>query len=268
MALVKGPKHLECLQSPGQLQRLCQTAWAAQYNTWLLIKLTLKGVVFSFPLCSYAACVCRQLWQLFQSVKQHFSSSSAEAPVAAVESGHDSGQEAQLMEWIAADTVRMLQERNGADALQECASPQSQQESLSVECAAPQQQLHTSSQGCNSIQVEDQPATASLVTCCGGSSEDNGASPDVHQTSAKPASDALQRTQHTGAILPAVKQKPDALRQRVCPSFGHPLVQVVSLCHMVDVRPDHSCWSHADCGVDSVSCRDRICSAHGFCQAN
>ncbi len=201
-------------------------------------------------------------------MKQHFSSSSAEAPAAAVESDHDSGQEAKLLEWIAADTVRMMQERDGADALQECASPQSQQESSSVECAAPQQDLHSSSQECNSIQVEDQPATASLVTCCEGSSEGNGASSDVHQTSAKPASAALQQTQHTGAVLPAVQQKPDALKQRVCPSFGHPLVQVVSLCHMIDSSPDHSCWSHADCGVDSVSCRDRICSAHGFCQAN
>ncbi len=214
----------------------------------------------------YAACVCRQLWQLFQSVKQHFSSSSTEAPVAAVESDHL--EDAKLMEWIAADTLRMMQERNGANALQECASQQSQQESPSVECAAPQQQLHSSSQGCNVIRVDDQPATESFVTCGGVSSEDNGASSDVHQTSAKPASAALQRTQHTSAVLPAIKQKPDALRQRICPSFGQPQVQVISLCHMIDVRPDHSCWSHADCGVESVSCRDRICSAHGFCQAD
>jgi len=199
-------------------------------------------------------------------VKQHFTSSSTEAPVAAVDSGRL--EDAKLMEWIAADTLRMMQERNGADALQECASQQSQQGSSSVECAVPQQQLHSSSQGCDSIQVDDPSATASFATFCGGSSEDNGASSAVHQTSAKPASAALQRTEHTGAVLTAVKQKPDALRQRVCPSFGDPLVQVISLCHMVDVRPDHSCWSHADCGVENVSCRDRICSAHGFCQAN
>ncbi|DBA85723.1 TPA: hypothetical protein ACH3X1_005291 [Trebouxia sp. C0004] len=207
-----------------------------------------------------------QLWQLFQSMKQHFSSSSTEAPVAAVDSGHL--EDAKLMEWIPADTLRMMQERNDASALQECASQHSQQGSSSVECAPSQQQLHSSSQGCNSIQVDDQSAAASFVTSCGGSSEDNGASSDVHQTSVKPASAALQRTKHTGAVLPAVKQKPDALRQRVCPSFGHPQVQVISLCHMVDVKSDHSCWSHVDCGVESVSCRDRICSAHGFCQAS
>lgn len=217
-----------------------------------------------FPL-GYA-CVCRQLWQLFQSVKQHFSSPSAEAPVAAVDSGHQ--EDTKFLEWVAADTLRTMQERNGADTLQECASQQSQQESASVECAAPQQQLHSSSQECKSIQVEDQSATASLVTSGGGTFEDNRASSDVCQTSAKPASAALQRTQHSGAVLPLVKQKRDAMRQRVCPSYGHPQVQVISLCHMVDVRPDHSCWSHADCGVESVSCRDRICSAHGFCQAN
>ncbi len=27
-------------------------AWAGQYNTWLLIELMLKGLVFSFPSCS------------------------------------------------------------------------------------------------------------------------------------------------------------------------------------------------------------------------
>jgi len=66
------------------------------------------------------------------------------------------------MEWIAADTLRMMQERNGADALQECASQQSQRESSSVECAVPQQQLHSSSQGCNSVKVDDQPPQQAL----------------------------------------------------------------------------------------------------------
>jgi len=32
---------------------VCWT-WAARYNTWLLIKLTPKGVVFSFLVCWHA----------------------------------------------------------------------------------------------------------------------------------------------------------------------------------------------------------------------
>ena len=46
-----------CCEFCGQ-RCVCQSGntaafWAAQYNTWLLIKLTLKGIVFSFLFFSF-----------------------------------------------------------------------------------------------------------------------------------------------------------------------------------------------------------------------
>ena len=62
------------------------------------------------------------------------------------------------------------------------------------------------------------------------------------------------------------KQRPDALAKRVCPEFDNFAVQELSLCHMLDRHVGHSCRTAADCGVDSVTCRARDCSVHGFCQ--
>ena len=38
-----------------------QPAWAAQYNTWLLIKLTPKGVLFSFISSLQPCAACSQI---------------------------------------------------------------------------------------------------------------------------------------------------------------------------------------------------------------
>ena len=36
-------------------------------------------------------------------------------------------------------------------------------------------------------------------------------------------------------------------------------------CHVPDARADHSCASHADCGVSGESCTVRQCSGYGYC---
>ena len=77
---------------------------------------------------------------------------------------------------------------------------------------------------------------------------------------------AAHRTRQNSADSCGLKQRPDALEQRVCPVFGHVAIQELSLCHLLDVHVDHSCRTAADCGVDSVTCRARECSVHGYCQ--
>ena len=64
------------------------------------------------------------------------------------------------------------------------------------------------------------------------------------------------------------KQKHDALQSQVCPAFGTQLVDILSLCHVPDKAQDASCASTADCGVDSVSCRYRVCTVHAFCRTD
>ena len=80
--------------------------------------------------------------------------------------------------------------------------------------------------------------------------------------------EVLHRTQHKAAPVrtSAFKQRPDALAKQVCPAYDNPAVHVLSLCHLPDVHADHSCKMSADCGVDSMTCRDRACSVHAFCQ--
>ena len=65
----------------------------------------------------------------------------------------------------------------------------------------------------------------------------------------------------------ATLHRPDALTRRICPAYGHPAAKVLSVCHLVDAHPNHACKSERDCGVDSSTCRPRVCSLHGFCQA-
>ena len=63
-------------------------------------------------------------------------------------------------------------------------------------------------------------------------------------------------------------QRPDALRQRICPAFGTQYVRTLSLCHVPDHADDASCVSKAECGIDSVSCRARVCTVHGSCRTD
>lgn len=65
-------------------------------------------------------------------------------------------------------------------------------------------------------------------------------------------------------------KQPSALSNRVCPSTttlepdNYP-VGLESACHVLDARTDHRCYTDEDCGVDSVNCIPRECSAHGYC---
>lgn len=86
------------------------------------------------------------------------------------------------------------------------------------------------------------------------------------QAAVQTGSNAAQRTHQRYVDNCGSKQRPDALAQRMCPVFGHFAAQELSLCHLLDMHVDHSCGTAADCGVDSVTCRARECSVHGFCQ--
>lgn len=86
------------------------------------------------------------------------------------------------------------------------------------------------------------------------------------ELSVQGASKAAHRMHRNSVGSCGPKQRPDALAQRVCPVFGHVAIQELSLCHLLDVHVDHSCRTAADCGVDSVTCRARECSVHGYCQ--
>lgn len=205
-----------------------------------------------------------QLWQLFQSVKQHFAATPTEVTPAALESGTLED----ALEWIAADTRRVTQDsRDDATTVQECDLQQNPQENPPVESEACKQQLQSSSQECTVLSHDDQPASEAFASSDEGGSQDASDLPNSCQKSTKSGPNALQRTQSIVSDAGIAKQKPDALRRRVCPAFGHPYVEELSLCHILDSRPDGSCDTNADCGIDSVSCRGRICSVHGFCQA-
>lgn len=162
----------------------------------------------------------------------------------------------------------MTQERHDdATTLQESILQQNPQGNPSVESEACKQQLPSSSQECTVLLHDDQPALQALASRDEEASQDASGPPKSRQKSTKSAPDALLRTQSVVSDAGIAKQKPDSLRRRVCPAFGHPSVEELSLCHILDSRRDGSCESNADCGIDSVSCRDRICSVHGFCQA-
>lgn len=202
---------------------------------------------------------------MFQSVKQHFASSPTEVAPATL----DSGKLEDALEWIAADTRRVTQERHDdATTLQESVLQHNPQGNPSVESEACKQQLPSSNQECTVLLRDDQPASQALAShdaeeAC----QDASGLPKSCQKSTKSAPDALLQTQSVVSDAGIAKQKQDSLRRRVCPAFGHPSVEELSLCHILDSRRDGSCESNADCGIDSVSCRDRICSVHGFCQA-
>lgn len=64
-------------------------------------------------------------------------------------------------------------------------------------------------------------------------------------------------------------RRASAMSLQICPAIipncrhNHQLVE--SACHIPDVRADHRCLVDEDCGVDSTSCRRRLCSSAGYC---
>ncbi|KAL3149734.1 hypothetical protein ABBQ38_013560 [Trebouxia sp. C0009 RCD-2024] len=197
-----------------------------------------------------------QLWQLFESVRQHFSSPSAGNPGASrsAEALNAATQKAVV------DSVRAaVVDSNDAALLQ-----QQQQEGDALECPAPQQ-----SQGSTDRRRRQ---TESAIDAPQVSTRD-GAIEVVSQANGRDAAQSLvqgdatiKHKTHQRPVDSCVPERADALAQRTCPVFGHPAVQQLSLCHLLDIHDDHSCRTRADCGVDSVTCRVRECSVHAYCQ--
>ncbi|XP_074564635.1 alpha-mannosidase I MNS5 [Curcuma longa] len=59
-----------------------------------------------------------------------------------------------------------------------------------------------------------------------------------------------------------------ALSQQVCPATTTGLrdsQQIESACHVPDLHVDHRCRMDDECGIDSTTCRNRVCSMAGYC---
>lgn len=199
--------------------------------------------------------VYRHLWQLFESVRQHFISPSAanSGGNRAATDGIDAASQKAVV-----DSVRA--------ALGETIKQQEQeQQGNSLECPAPQQsQSSTDRTNRRSASGVDVPQAGTR-----DAGNDDANQPNMCEAAPPPVqgeANTVHRT-HPGLVDScASKRKPDALAQRRCPVFGHPAVQEVSLCHLLDAHDDHHCAMRAHCGVDSVTCRARECSVHAFCQ--
>lgn len=171
-----------------------------------------------------------------------------------------------------ADGVRAATEdTQNADMKQGCDQQQQQQQIEAVECPANQQ----ASSGKQKKKQRKGKSTADTVLVAtaeageaDGESRSQPGSCQAAEPSMQKGSTALHRTQHKAATVrtSAFKQRPDALAKQICPAYDNPAVHVLSLCHMPDEHAAHSCKTNADCGVDSVTCRDRACSVHAFCQ--
>ncbi|XP_075503394.1 alpha-mannosidase I MNS5 [Primulina tabacum] len=74
-----------------------------------------------------------------------------------------------------------------------------------------------------------------------------------------------------GTVIKSVKtpRRASAMSLQICPAIipnyrhNHQLLE--SACHVPDARADHRCLVDEDCGVDSTSCRRRLCSSAGYC---
>ena len=78
------------------------------------------------------------------------------------------------------------------------------------------------------------------------------------------AAEAACAAQSLEPELGLVSRQTSALQRRVCPSAASEAQ--LSLCHVQDARPDHSCMQAAHCGVDATTCTPRTCSSYGYCQ--
>lgn len=224
----------------------------SKYSAVLAVECTVQGM----------SSVCRQLWQLFQSVKEHFSSRPSEGSGRTLtvhnlaEAVHQTEPEMVTIQ---------LGENFEAALMQEAQRPRG---GASAECDATNS-LHGKDHAClslNQAQVESAPEMPVTSEGCDSPELDVADQPRSCWVAHSPASDAVRRPHSAISDEHASrKRRTDALNLRVCPAFGHPDNGVVSLCHVPDVAFDSSCRTRADCGVDSVTCRDRVCSVHGFC---
>ncbi|XP_043704893.1 alpha-mannosidase I MNS5 isoform X2 [Telopea speciosissima] len=66
-------------------------------------------------------------------------------------------------------------------------------------------------------------------------------------------------------------KRASAMSLQICPADilsprrGNYVHGVESICHVPDSRADHRCMSDVECGVESISCRQRSCSIAGYC---
>lgn len=58
-------------------------------------------------------------------------------------------------------------------------------------------------------------------------------------------------------------KRSSAMSLQICPDAMNESVE--SACHIPDTRADHRCFADEDCGVDSTTCRRRLCSMAGYC---
>ena len=231
---------------------------------------------------------CRHLWQIFESVRQHFvSPSTADVSV----NQPDALDMDAAMQKSLGDSLRVaLEDAGQIDQHQRQQQQQEQQQHQgrcgSAECPAGEQvsgstgskrqrqktkQHHQQQQQkVDSMSEALQAALAEALPEADWEVTNQPESCQAPQTTTQTASDTGHRT--NCASVPSrvadSNARPDALARRICPAFNHPAVDVVSLCHLPDVQADHSCKTNADCGVDSVTCCSRVCSVHAFCQAD
>lgn len=214
---------------------------------------------------------CRQLWQIFQSVKQHFTSQASQSDTPAhlvadsdndashSQAGVEAAELSAKQSAIAAKSPEVTRQQAAEiskhlhEQLQKQMSGKSSGDVTGhARDPVPDSTQHAGvEQSPLSNSAPAQHASTGGIGMCSFDSRNSAAS------KAKP--DALFRNEG--------QHRPDALQARVCPAYGHPGSNVLSLCHLTDLWPSHSCTSEQDCGVDSSSCRPRVCSLHGFCQA-
>lgn len=213
---------------------------------------------------------CRQLWQLFQSMKQHFTSNSAQQPCTNVPSTSAKGPESDasssqnsLKQGNSPTEIGVKQAAQLGKHVYDQLQKQMCGQSLNDVIKQGRDDLSTASDSQQNNDVASQaassaPAQESSIEGADMCTNDQGAS----FRPKRPSSSALGASSDATTL-----QRPDALSHRVCPAFGRSGVHVLSLCHLLDAQPDHSCRDQKDCGVDSSSCTPRVCSLHGFCQA-
>ncbi len=215
------------------------------------------------PLLIVCVSVYRQLWQLFESVRQHF------APASPGNQDASRGAEAldAATQKAVVDSVRAaLKDTNDAAQQQQKQQPQQKEDETALGRPAPQQtQCSTDNRhrrksiGQTVLQADNRDA-----------GREHACQPSVCQAATgipvQGDPDTVHMSHQSSVDSCAAKLRPDALEHRTCPAFGHPAVPELSLCHVLDAHGDHSCRTRADCGVDSVTCRARECSVHAFCQ--
>ena len=237
--------------------------------------------------------LCRQLWQLFHSLKQHFTSSqsgqsqctappttAAEAPSGAPKVlSNDASRVAELGRQL----QRKLERNVPGFVTQDAMGPSTPGVIFELKPDGSVSRLSHN----NDVDSGANGGDGSISHADGSSShaesELNRAEPGLNQAESCACEDApsdgdacedQEAAELSGSQVVKPSSQPevlssrqDALSRRVCPAYGQFTPDILSLCHLPDQDPAHSCKSAVDCGVDSSSCRPRVCSMHGYCQA-